>query len=288
MNINPDLDFIEYLLNYKNYSKSTVLAYSLSLRYLHEFLDLNNLSFDNLNTSDAENFMIHLIEKNISNASFNRHLSALNVYYDYLIRNNFVNINPFQFVSLRRVKKRIPVFLSKAELSYLLNFYKDDKSYYGILRMCILSILIFTGIRRSELLNLCIDKIDFNDMSIRIKGKGNKERYVFFTYYCKEKIIDYMKIRPALNKKKLLLLENSSAITQGLLTNIFDKINSDHLFDKHITPHVLRHSFATLLADNNVDLSYIQALLGHTSIISSDVYIHTKTCEMFNQYDSVF
>lgn len=287
MNIDDISDeFLLYIKKVKNLGDKTINCYSESIKM---FVQVTGCSTtENADEKVCAGFVKHLSTSGFSPSTINRHISALRQFFSYAIKSGYIVSDPFLFIKSRKRTKKIPTFLTFEELKKLISTFKGSEDYESVLKRCIICTFVFTGIRRSELLALKCHDIDFSKNEILVHGKGRKERIVYFTNYCKAVLEEYKKIRPVSGDDYFFLDKSGSPCTSARINSIFKSLESSSFNNKEITPHVLRHSFATLLINNNVDVSYIQRLLGHSSVLSSDVYVHSNMSDMYEKYDRAF
>ena len=229
----------------------------------------------------------HFDKLKLSAKSIRRHISSLKGFYKYLNRKNIVNDNPFDYVVLPKKETKLPRYLSYDELLEIFHNLKID-SEYDLRDRLILELMYATGVRVSELTNIKIDDISLTNSSINVIGKGSKERVVYFNDICKNILNNYLDIYDNLNKKKtnyLILNHNGDKLTTAGISYILNQIIKKICFNKHITPHMLRHSFATHLLNHGADLRSIQTMLGHENIETTQIYTHVSDNYIKENYD---
>ena len=185
-------------------------------------------------------------------------------------------INPFNYVSSPKKEQKLPRYLTYSELLEIFNSL-ELKTNYDLRDRLILELLYATGIRVSELVNIKISDIDLSNQSIRILGKGKKERIVYYNPVVEALLKKYFQIYRELNKKQsnyLFLNHYGDNLTTAGISYIINQVIKKISFKKHLTPHMLRHSFATHLLNNGCDLLTVQELLGHSSISTTGIYTH--------------
>lgn len=281
------LNFLQYCKKIKNLGDKTIHCYEESIDILGDFMSRNDLDFSNFNSKNSTEFLHGLMDSSLENRSINRHISALRQFFLFLIKEKVIVKNPFVDIRPRKNVKKLPVFLTEDEMHKLIRYRALEYSYDALLERAILCTFLFTGIRRSELLSMKLADIDFSKNEILIHGKGKKDRIVYFTDYCKGVLKAYLEKRKS-KSDMFFVSEDCQKYSSALITKLFYKIDSLSFTNKHITPHVLRHSFASYMVSNNSDIFYIQHLLGHSSIVSSNVYMHTSFDDIFKNYDKVF
>jgi integrase/recombinase XerC len=281
-------NFTSYLKNQKNYSDYTINNYYKDLIEYSLFLDANKLKYYDMDYKKCIDYLRWLDEKKLKKTSICRKLSSLRSFYKYLVLNDKCNNNPFLLVSSPKKEKRIPKFINYENIEEIFN-YPDMNTSEGQRERVILDILYSSGVRVSELINIKLSDIDFNEKTILITGKGNKERMVSFGDYAKEAINKYMSngrkdLLGDISSDYLIVGKNKDRLTTRRIEQIIDNIIKHTSIKLNITPHVFRHTFATHLLDQGCDLIVVQELLGHTSLSSTEIYTHVSNEQIRNVY----
>lgn len=276
-------EFLHYLKYNLNYSDHTIKSYQFDIEKFFSFLSKEDIKMDEVDSMVIRNFLSEEIISGISKRSCKRRLCALNKFYAYMVKQNYVSTNPFLFVGSPKMEKTYPEVLYPEVIEELLknNMKREDSFMYR--DQAILEVLYFCGIRASELTNIKLEDVDLKGRSINIIGKGNKERIVPFTEDCLISLKRYINesrndlMKNVINKHTYLFVNSNGEklTTRGLekiLTNIEEKLG----MNIHLHPHILRHSFATNLLNNGADLRLIQELLGHESLNTTQVYTHVS------------
>lgn len=269
-------EYLEYLQYNKNYSLKTIANYKLDLMDYFNFLEKEFLDYKTVTYNDLMGLFDHFEKLKLSNKSVRRHVSSMKGFYKYLNMQGIVSVNPFNYVNLPKKEVKLPRYLTYSELLEIFHSL-EIKTNYDLRDRLILELLYATGIRVSELVNIQIQDIDFNNQSIKILGKGSKERMVYYNDVVKDLLKEYLKIYQTLNKKNnhyLFLNQKGEPLTTAGISYIINKVIQKISFHKHLTPHMLRHSFATHLLNNGCDLLTVQELLGHSSISTTGIYTH--------------
>ena len=292
MDIKELNDYLEYLKYQKNYSDYTVENYKHDIIEYLEYLNSENLSFKDIEYSDIRFYLMYLKDtKKDDNTSINRKLSSLRGFYKYLANEGIVKTNVFSLVNGPKRSKKLPRYFEYNELEELFNV-PDTRTPLGQRDSLILEMLYATGVRVGELVNIKVSDIDLGRRNIIILGKGNKERFVTYGEYCEDILKTYLNNgRFYLNSKSsdyLFLNNNGGRLTDRGVRFILDKLIQKTSINKNISPHMIRHSFATHLLNEGCDLITVQKLLGHESIKATQVYTHVTTDRLKEVYFKSF
>ncbi len=281
--------FLIYLNIQKGYSPHTVDAYRSDLSYFIEFCnqqkvyDINNVKEDNL-----KRYIYFLQEKELSKRTVSRKISSLKSWWKYLIRYNLVSHELTSYLETPKLEKKLPNFLSPEEIDRCLASVKGSVSEKR--DMAIIELLFSTGIRVSELISVDIGDIDEAREEIRVVGKRDKERIVILGKHAvlavKEYTQAYRHSHIKGSKERALFINSKGGrLTVRSVQRLFQQISS--LIGKEVTPHTLRHSFATTLLDNGADLRTVQELLGHSSLQTTQLYTHVTVKKLQELIDKV-
>lgn len=265
-------EFIKYLINEKGYSKYTIKSYNEDLNTFYAYLHENNI-----NTVDYQlvrRYLNYLYDLKLSNKSICRHISSLRSYFKYLMKEELIKDNPMILISNPKITQNLPKYLNYNELEDILTI-PDRTTFLGLRDALILELLYSTGVRVSELVNIKLNDIDLINKKIIILGKGNKERIVLFGNKAYDLMIDYLNKRDT-DCEYLFVNNNKKVLTDRGVRYIVDKIVKKSALKFKISPHTLRHTFATHLLDNGADLKSVQELLGHESIATTGIYTHVS------------
>ena len=287
--------FIIYLSIEMKYSIHTVEAYKHDLRAFERFIKSEyekkeeECPLENADQEDIKKWIISLSDQSISFRSINRKLSALKTYYSFLKITKQIEISPFEkgiFMLKTDKKQKIP--FSEAEIEKVLSYFSSKNSFDEVRDRAVIEMLYATGMRRSELANLKVGDVDLIQRQVKILGKGDKERYIPIIPELENTLHEYLKLRAEIANKKsedyLFLVKNGKKIYPTLIYRIINSYFSAVTSKKNVSPHVLRHSFASHLLDNGADLNTVKELLGHASLASTQVYTNTSLVELKRQY----
>lgn len=278
-------DFITYLKDERNYSDNTIISYEKDFNIFITYLDIKKIN--NLNQIDYKlmrNYLSYLYDKKYTNKSVARMISSLKSFYKYLIRKKIIGNNPMNLIKTPKIEKKLPKFLYYDELETILNL-PDQTTDLGKRNALLLEMLYSTGIRVSEIINIKIKDINFSDRRILITGKGNKERYVLYGSKMEKLLNNYLKIRKS-NSEYLIINRYGDKLTDRGVRKIIDTILKKGAMDFHISPHTLRHTFATHMLDSGADIKIVQELLGHESLSTTQIYTHVTNEKIKEVYDN--
>lgn len=282
----------ENLENYRNYLKyeraysdNTVGAYMSDLNKYEEFLKKDILESD---TEDLEKYLKYI--KNLESTTVAHKITSIKSYFNYNIKRGIVSVNPADKVSRPKLTKHLPEYLTEEEVGKLLDV--EVKSPYDYRNKTILELLYSSGIRISELVNIKTPNYDSEECLIRIMGKGSKERIVPLGDYAVNIMNDYMNnYRPLINKKHtdyVFINNRGDKISRQFIFKVIKKEALKKGIKKDISPHTLRHTFATHLLKNGADLRIIQELLGHENISTTQIYTHVTNNKLKSDYETYF
>lgn len=280
--------YIKYLKIERNYSLETIKNYERDIKEFFTYAEVEGLDVLKLEYNDARFYMMYLKDKkNNSSSSISRKISSLRGFYRYLVTKEIIENDVFRLLTLPKKEKKLPKFFAYSELQQLF-VVPDLDTAIGQRDSLILEMLYATGVRVSELVNIKVSDITISDDSIKILGKGNKERIVYFQKVCKKRLILYLENGyHELNKKGskyLFLNHNGDKITTRGIEYILDKIIRETSLKKNISPHMLRHSFATHLLNEGCELTTVQELLGHESLTATSIYTHVTNDRLKEVY----
>lgn len=274
--------FINYLRIEKNYSENTVINYKIDLELFKTFIADKPLeSIDHLS---LRRFLALLKERNFSRTSIARKLATLRSFFRFLIREGYLKSNPISGLSTPKLEKKLPIFLTVADVTKLIES-PDISDDLGLRDRAILEALYSTGIRVSELVGLNIESMDFIGGTVKVFGKGKKERLIPIGDEALRFIRDYLSARKVSNEAGPLFLNKSGGrLSARSIRRIIEKYIKNISSKEKISPHTLRHSFATHLLDRGADLRSVQELLGHVNLSTTQIYTHITTERLRDSY----
>ena len=282
-------DFLDYLENVRALSANTIKSYDNDIREFSVSLAERSLLLKDFCKEDAREY-VRTLKARHKEKSVLRKITALRMFFAYLVKNDRIKENPFDSISLRKSESRLPSVLSVDEVNELLALqrecFADERDHMLFL------FLYSTGCRISEALSVDADDIEFKERRVRIIGKGNKERYLFLPKRTIRELEHY------LDERQRFLIEKGNLLEKALFVGnsgkrlpfssahiIFDKYRSVLSWQKEFTPHTLRHSFATHMMDRGADIRLVQEFLGHDSISTTQIYPHVSKSRLKKVYD---
>jgi len=273
--------FIRYLEIEKNYSGHTILNYRLDLEDFARFI--GELALEKIDYLTLRKYLAVLKEKNLGSRSIGRRLSCLRSFFRFLTREGYLKTNPILSLSSPKQDKHLPLFLTEGEVTKLIEsvFPKDERSLRD---RAILETFYSTGIRISELVGLSTEDIDFIGGIVKVMGKGKKERIVPIGDIAIRTIRNYLERRKK-QSEALFLNKNGKRITTRGVRGIVEKYLRIVGMKQGVSPHTLRHSFATHLLNRGADLRSVQELLGHVNLSTTQIYTHLTTERLKSVYD---
>lgn len=278
-------DFIFHCIYEKNLSRKTIKAYKIDLKQFVIFINKESLDIRDIDKNLLKSYIQHLFSKKLKEKSIKRKLAVLKAFFNHLEFEELLDTNPFRKVRISiKEPLRLPRTIELREMKKLLSFMYNhklntQKSFYSdfvhIRDTLILELLFATGVRVSEVSGLHLKDIDMRSYTLRIIGKGNKQRNVhIFNAETKELFKEYMNKRKKFyaDKTELFINRLGNTVSEQSIRLMIKKYQKKCGIDKHLTPHMFRHSFATMLLEEGVDIRYIQHILGHSSITTTQIY----------------
>jgi len=279
------LPFFDYLTFEKGYSKYTIIAYKTDLDAFFRFLrsDYEDTSLTSVNASIIRTWLASLKEAGLGARSINRKISTLKSLYKFLLKKQLIPVSPMATIISPKNPKRLTQFVPEENTQTLFEHVAFPSTFNGMTDRLIVELLYQTGMRRGELLGLQQHDVDFYANTIKIMGKGGKERLVPVGTLLLASIKEYLMAKPVpvgSASTTLLVKENGDKLYPKYIYNTVTRYLALVTTIEKKSPHVLRHSFATHLANNGADLNAIKSLLGHASLASTQVYTHNSISKL--------
>jgi len=281
--------FLKYLEFEKRYSPHTVESYRNDIQQFQDFLQkqFETNEWADVTPGMVRSWMVSLAESGRANRSINRKISALQTFVKYLMRRGFLAKNNLRKVVAPKVGKRLPVYVQESQMESLLDVMKFSEDFAGVRDRLIIELFYTTGMRRSELVALQDQDIDLEKLTVKVMGKGSKERIIPIGPDLRELILRYRKLRDEIaNNGQCWVTESGKPIYPKLIYNIVNKYLSMVSTLEKKSPHVLRHSFATHLANEGAELNAIKELLGHANLSATQVYTHNSIEQLRKVYEA--
>ncbi len=260
--------FLDYLKYERGFSDYTIKSYRTDLIEFYDFAG------DDISIDTVREYLRKLYEDKYSNRSISRKVSSLKSYFKYLEGEGIIKDNFMRLISNPKIEKTLPNYLNYDDLEKLLN-YPDRSNKYGLRDALILEMLYSSGIRVSELALIKLKDIDFKEKKILILGKGNKERYVYYGSKCADLIDKYLEIDHR-DSPYLLIGKKALKLNEREIRKIVTQCARKAGLKTHVTPHTLRHTYATHLLNEGADLKSVGDLLGHESLSTTQIYTHVS------------
>lgn len=278
-------NFFKVLKSEYNYSDYTIKNYKLDLTLFFDFLNKSNINYLYLNKDNVIDYLKYLDKMNLKNSTISRRISTLRTFYNYLMNEGLINSNIFLNVKNPKLEKKLPNYLNYTEMEELLESI-DIKTDEGLKRRLLIEMFYSTGCRVSEIINIKVKDIDFLNKKIRIMGKGSKERIVYYGDYAKKYLDKYLS--KGMDKDYLFVNKHGDKYTVEEIELIVKDIMKHLSIKTHVTPHTLRHTFATHLLNNGADIRSVQELLGHSNLSTTGIYTHVSSDRLKEVYFKTF
>lgn len=296
-------NFLDKIRAEDGLAQNTILSYGKDLELFCKFLSDKNIALVKVNADHIKDYFYELYKLDLRASSLSRKISALKNFYRFLENENLIKENPALYLQGQKREARLPKFLSEEEIFKLLDFVNRDKSEFGIKLSCMLEVLYSAGLRVSELVSLPLSAIqeieELGHKTLRnyliVKGKGGKERIAVLNKSAIFKLMEYLELRKKIGQEKSkwlfvgsvrsskksgeikdrgLLISDTHLTRQRLHQMLKELAIKSGIDPSRVHPHVIRHSFATHLLNNGVDLRVLQELLGHSNISTTEIYTH--------------
>ena len=281
--------FLDYLRYERNYSEKTVLAYGEDISQLREFAqeEIGDFNPAEVTPELIREWIVSLMDKGYASTSVNRKLSSLRSFYKFLLKKKVVLVDPLRKITGPKNKKPLPSFLKENEMNRLLDDTDFGEGFEGCRDHLIIEMFYATGIRLSELIGLDDKDVDFSASLLKVTGKRNKQRLIPFGDELKEGMLEYVNVR---NEQVLesggafFVRKNGERLYKNLVYNLVKRNLSKVVTLKKRSPHVLRHTFATTMLNNEAELGAVKELLGHSGLATTEIYTHTTFEELKKVY----
>jgi tyrosine recombinase XerC len=280
-------EFLAYLTHERNASVHTISSYRIDLTQLAAYLDERKIRLPQIDNVVLRGFLVELYRKNLTKTSAARKLAAIRSFFKFCVRRRWLDDNPAKVVATPRLDQPVPGFLSEEEMRKLLEAPQTDDAL-GLRDRAILEVFYATGIRLSELVGIRLEDLSLEERMIRVKGKGKKERLVPFGRKAEASLRAYLGVRHEfplrLGETSIFLNYRGTRLSNRSVQRLTAKYLRQAALSRNISPHSLRHSFATHLLARGADLRVIQELLGHESLATTQKYTHMDVSQLLEIY----
>ncbi len=282
--------FLEYIEFEKRFSQHTTSAYTNDLAQFNKFIIENQqlTSIEDVKHLHIRAWIVSMMESKVTPRSINRKLSCLKSYFKFLKNRSHISQNPMLKVIAPKMPKRLPQYVTEQNMDQLLHHIDFKAGFAGTRDKLIIELLYATGIRRSELIGLKINDVSTATGTIKVLGKGNKERILPLVPSVLTLIMEYIEIRKQTfqtDKNDLFLTNKGESLYVDFVYHIVKKNLSQVTTMEQRSPHVLRHTFATHLSENGADIKAVKELLGHASLAATQIYTHNSIERLRKVYD---
>lgn len=281
--------FLDYLRYERNYSGKTVSAYAEDISQLEEFAkeEVGEFNPAEVKSDLVREWIVSLMDKGYTSTSVNRKLSSLRSFYKYLLKQGVVEVDPLRKISGPKNKKPLPSFLKEGEMNRLLDETDFGEGFKGCRDHLVIGMFYATGMRLSELIDLDDKDVDFSASLLKVTGKRNKQRLIPFGDELRDTMLAYVDVRNETVSERseaFFVRENGERLYKSLVYNLVKRNLSKVVTLKKRSPHVLRHTFATTMLNNEAELGAVKELLGHSSLATTEIYTHTTFEELKKVY----
>ena len=281
--------FKDYLSKEKKFSTHTITAYLNDVIECKDFVEVQfQTKLDEVNYNSIRVWIVSLIEAGISNKTVNRKISSLKSYFKFLLKTKQITVSPLLKHKSLKVPKKVQVPFSEKELQDVFEVNEFSNDFDGIRNRMVIELFYTTGIRKSELIELKVNHVDFETNTLKVLGKRNKERLLPILACTKRLIELYLQqreqLQKVLDKEVLILSKTGKKLSQSFVYRLINDYFSAVSQKTKKSPHVLRHTFATHLLNNGADLNSVKELLGHASLSSTQIYTHSSLAELQKVY----
>lgn len=281
------VNFLEYLKKNLNFSENTIKGYQLDITEFFSYLEKNKIDYLQIDASTVRSYLKYLDTLDLQNSTISRRISALRSFYNFLLSEKKVTHNIFLSIKNPKIARKLPNYLSYTEMEDLLK-HASSMGEDGLKFRLLLEMLYATGCRVSEITNIKLADINTSTRQIKVMGKGSKERIVYYGEYADKYLKEYLKANLNYNSSYLFAKSNKEKLSVVEVEEIFKKIMRNISLKTHVTPHTIRHTFATHLLNNGADIKTVQTLLGHSSLSTTGIYTHVSTDHLKDIYFKTF
>lgn len=279
--------YIHYLGDVRAYSENTTAGYLTELKKYQAYLKEKNISYLHITKEEIWDYLKYLDSVHYSSRSIARHITAIRSFYQFLKENKRIESNVFKTIKNPKIKKSLPNVLNHLEIEKILTF-PEPKDAWEQQEILIFEMLYATGMRVSELANLKQSDIYEKEKSIRVMGKGRKERIVLFGDYAYRELEKFLKVRHELlihgELDELLINKRGGPLSRSSIEAIVERRERKICMEHHISPHTLRHTFATHMLEGGADIRTVQELLGHSNLGTTEIYTHLTSEYLRKEY----
>lgn len=282
-------DFLDFLRYEKNASHHTIASYRRDLSQLAEYLEERRVRLTEIDNFILRGFLARLHEKNNKKSTIARKLASIRSFLQFCLRKKWLEDNPAKVVATPKQDRHVPSFLSEEEMRHFLDLPQKPKKILDLRDRALLELLYATGVRVGELVGMDVDDVNFDERLIMVRGKGKKERLLPFGSKAVESLHAYIGKRTLINRGKIeenpiFLNYRGKRLTSRSVERIVNKYIKRVALRRKISPHSLRHSFASHLLSRGADLRVIQELLGHESLATTQKYTHIDLGQLLEVY----
>lgn len=282
--------FLSYLQYERNYSAGTIAYYKADVLELQDFIQekVGDFTPSDVDAGLVREWIVSLMDKGIAASTINRKLSSIRTYYKFLLRKGEVPADPLQKITGPKKKKPLPAFLKESEMNKLLDEVHFGEGFKGCRDHMIIEMFYATGMRLSELIGLDDKDVDFASSLIKVTGKRNKQRLIPFDEELRNSMEEYVGMRNEavpLRSGAFFVRDTGERLSRTIVSSLVKRNLSKVVTIKKRSPHVLRHTFATTMLNNEAELGAIKELLGHESLATTEVYTHTTFEELKKVYN---
>lgn len=282
--------FLSYLQYERNYSVGTIAYYKADVLELQDFIQekVGDFTPSDVDAGLVREWIVSLMDKGIAASTINRKLSSIRAYYKFLLRKGEVPADPLQKITGPKKKKPLPAFLKESEMNKLLDEVDFGEGFKGCRDHMIIEMFYATGMRLSELIGLDDKDVDFASSLIKVTGKRNKQRLIPFDEELRNSMNEYVSVRNEavpLRSGAFFVRDTGERLSRNIVSGLVKRNLSKVVTIKKRSPHVLRHTFATTMLNNEAELGAIKELLGHESLATTEVYTHTTFEELKKVYN---